>query len=713
MSMFQRIFGAKCLQRITCVLLAVVMLVGLFSGGGFATEFGSIVPFANPIEFGNVGPSLPFSQTGLAPWTLYDDGTVVIGGGVVRGISFGPAPPSQPTTVWQDESQTSPWNSYRNIVTHIVFTEPVEALGNLSGLFANLPYLTTIDGLEYFNIDTTVGNNVWMSHMFRGSSSLATLDISNWDVRNVVRFSSMFRGASSLTSLDLSTWDMSRAVRLDSMFRDTNLTALIGLDNWNTENVQWMQFMFADAIGLTTLDLSAWNTSSVTTFDSMFRDAIDFTSLNLSTWDTSSATTFFSMFRDASSLEEIVGIEDFNTDSAILMAHMFRGASSLESLDLSAWNTSNVRSGEGFGSMFRDMSSLTTLDLGGWNTITASAVQMVNMFAGSPNLRQLTLGSGWSVAPGATPNLTPSQTPRYTSEWQNSPTATVPSLVNSPGLRYYSPGTLMTGTTGAPLPTESNPITWYWRRAVRTVTFLSGSDGTIAPAPPVSELIFSGDTLAETGISIPTPQPVLVPAPGFKFAYWEDQNGVQFPPDQLQDLLDLPITENKTFTAIFVDSTAIPVIFDLNSGLYGGYPYPVTLWVLPGDTISQANISIPVPTRPGWVLTGWREDGTGNLMNATQVGAEIVAAGTVSRTFVAQWVPADTGGGNGGGTPNIAHTRAAGVPDRHRWADSSERQHYKSGSGYDFLPAHYRQCPRQLLDAAEPLLRRRFAELVQ
>jgi len=222
------------------------------------------------------------------------------------------------------------------------------------------------------------------------------------------------------------------------------------------------------------------------------------------------------------------------------------------------------------------------------------------------------------------------------------PTFTVPTLVNPPGLRYYLPGDLMTGTTGAPLSSEPSPITWYWRRAVLTVTFLSGPNGTIDPTPPVNELVFSGDTLAEAGISLPTTHPDLVPAPGFKFVYWEDQHGVQFPYNNLQPLLDLPITENKTLTAIFVDSTAIPVIFDLDGGLYGGYPYDVTLWVLPEYLISQANISIPVPTRLGWIFTGWREDNTGDLLTAAQVGAEVV---TAPRTFVAQWTQSGSGGG--------------------------------------------------------------------
>ncbi len=85
------------------------------------------------------------------------------------------------------------------------------------------------------------------SYMFRGSTNIPCLDLSNWDTSNVSDMTGMFYNASSLTSLDLSYWD--------------------------TSNVRYMAYMFSAASSLTSLDLSSFDTSSVINMNSMFSGA--------------------------------------------------------------------------------------------------------------------------------------------------------------------------------------------------------------------------------------------------------------------------------------------------------------------------------------------------------------------------------------------------------------------------------------------------------
>jgi len=490
------------------------MLIGLFPVGSFAVESEHIVSFANPIASGHVGPPLPFSQAGLAPWTLYDDGTVEVGAGDVRGMAQGI------DNGWTTEAITSPWQNYRTQVTHIIFTEPVSATGNLSGLFTSLPNLSAIDGLGNFNFVTT--NTIWMSNMFRGPNQLTTLDLSGWDVSSVTRFRGMFRDASALHTIS-------------------------GINDWTTSRLDTMNYVFRNASSLTSLDLSNWDTSRV------------------------------------------VG------GNGNGMQRAFEGMTNLRSLNLSGWDTSSSNAPSG-------------------QVLTAPG--MTDMFIGTPNLRQLTLGPNWYVVAGANPNLMPSPSPYNTGEWQNSPS----SLVDPPGLLVYSPGDLMHDANGA-------DNTWYWRRAVHTVTFLSGPNGTIDPSPPYLVNILSGDSLNEA--DVPTPIPDSLPAPGYIFAYWESATGSTY---TTADLLNLEITADRTFTAIFVPSDAILVRFELNGGLYGGDLNPVYRYVPPNDPITTARV--PIPTRPGWRLTGWIEERTTDLLSYAQVGALII---TAPRTFVAQW----------------------------------------------------------------------------
>ncbi|MCL2843197.1 MAG: S-layer homology domain-containing protein [Oscillospiraceae bacterium] len=253
--MFQKIFRAKSLQRFACVLLVAIMLISLFPVSSFASEVAGTIPLAAPIASGHVGPNASF-----APWTLYDDGTVLVGGGTVRGIG----------NAWLTEAIISPWNSYRNDVKRIVFTEPVAGAGNLSGLFANLPLLYAIDNLGYLNIpDNAAEPQVWMANMFRGPNLLTSLDVADWDVSNVTRFRSMFRDAHYLETI-------------------------IGIDGWDTSSLHTMNSVFRDARSLTSLDLSNWNTSLVTGADgngmeSAFRGMTSLKSLNLEGWDTSNS----------------------------------------------------------------------------------------------------------------------------------------------------------------------------------------------------------------------------------------------------------------------------------------------------------------------------------------------------------------------------------------------------------------------------------------
>jgi len=538
-----------------------MLLVGLFPGSAFAggddhdaARYQGIVPLN--VVVGHVGPNATF-----APWWWYDDDpntrTVMVGSGTVQGnvaVGF--------------EANISPWNNWRLGIDRIVFTDPDNTIGtfNLTSLFRNLPYLTTIENIDYIDITATR----WMEHMFRDASALEDIyGLENWDTSDVLRFSSMFRGT-SFTTLDVSTFDMSSALRLDSMFRGMPyLTEIIGLDEWDTSTVLWMSHMFRDADGFTSLDLSNWDTSSVTTFESMFQDASNLESVDLSDWDTSSATNFISMFR---------------------------GTSALTSLDLSGWDT-------------------------------RSATTMANMFTGANSLRELTLGQNWTAV-GNLGLVTPPG-PRYTGYW-----------INVGGNQRLTPAALMTGPAGA-------GDTWIWEEAFFNVEFNSGPNGTIAPGPVHDVIVRGGDTLAEN--DIPTPIPDTLPAPGYMFVYWESSTGNTYTTEELHDL---PIIANRTFTAIFEPSNAIQVTFFLSGGLYGGDTNPVYRYVLPDHQITTARV--PVPTRPGWNFLGWREDGTGPLLNHAQVAALTV---TGPRHFTAQWQLINQPG-PGPGEPDILERQA-------------------------------------------------------
>jgi surface protein len=69
--------------------------------------------------------------------------------------------------------------------------------------------------------------------MFNACSSLAELDLSSFDTRNVTDMGSMFNGCSSLTELDLSNFDTSNVTNMQAMFQSCNKLETLNMSGWD------------------------------------------------------------------------------------------------------------------------------------------------------------------------------------------------------------------------------------------------------------------------------------------------------------------------------------------------------------------------------------------------------------------------------------------------------------------------------------------------
>ena len=123
--------------------------------------------------------------------------------------------------------------------------------------------------------------------MFYDCSALTTLDLSNFDTKNVTDMWGMFENCKSLTTLDLS--------------------------NFNTKNVTSMRSMFYGCTALTTLDISSFDTQNVTETENMFCGCSALTTLDLSNFDTQNVTYMSDMFYDCITLKTIYASDKFVT----------------------------------------------------------------------------------------------------------------------------------------------------------------------------------------------------------------------------------------------------------------------------------------------------------------------------------------------------------------------------------------------------------------
>ena len=105
--------------------------------------------------------------------------------------------------------------------------------------FVNKPNIKTIKKMR---LDTS--NVTSMQNMFYSSSSLTSLDLSNWNTSNVTNMFDMFYGCSSLTSLDLSNFDTSKVTNMYGIFYNCISLTSLDLSNWNTSNVNSTGDMF-------------------------------------------------------------------------------------------------------------------------------------------------------------------------------------------------------------------------------------------------------------------------------------------------------------------------------------------------------------------------------------------------------------------------------------------------------------------------------------
>ena len=174
------------------------------------------------------------------------------------------------------------------------------------------------------------------------------------------------------------------------MFKDlTNLTKITGLENLDTSATSDMRYMFANCQNLTTIDgIDNLQTPKVTNMSFMFAGCSKLANLNLLSFNTANTSQVESMFQDCENLQNIKFSPDFTIAKVDDISRMFSGCSSLTALDLSKFNTSQVKK---MIWTFKDCSSLTKLDLSSFDT--SNVIDMNGMFNNCSNLKELDLRS--------------------------------------------------------------------------------------------------------------------------------------------------------------------------------------------------------------------------------------------------------------------------------------------------------------------------------
>ena len=237
-----------------------------------------------------------------------------------------------------------------------------------------------------------------MADMFSACSLLSSVDFSMFDTSKVTSMGGMFWHCYCLQKVDLSSFDLKEVVNAGSMFEGSGLTSITFNTNTTAKKIVRMNNMFRDCFSLTTLILpkimpSAQNVEgqdAAPSMEGMFRGCKNLTSLDLSSFDTVNVKNMYYMFDYCGKLESITFGETFNTENVENMEGMFQNCWSLNNLSFpEAFDTSSVKN---MNAMFCNCSSLTSLDLSHANFNTFNVTTMQNLFSNDKVLQEIKLG---------------------------------------------------------------------------------------------------------------------------------------------------------------------------------------------------------------------------------------------------------------------------------------------------------------------------------
>lgn len=288
--------------------------------------------------------------------------------------------------VWNMESMFSA-NAY--LIKHLnlgdINTKKVSNMNFMFSVYGKVANPIAIDPIDLSKLNTSSVTE--MNGMFFGSY-VPTLNVSNFDMRNVETNWSMFSTLRNVTTLDVSHFNTPRLKLMGGVFYNSDRITSLDLSSWDTKSVTNMANLFRGMSSLTSLNISNFNTGNVTTMVGMFSRAKSLTSLDLSHFDTSKVKDMYGMFADMESLQTI-NLAGFNTSNVESMAYMFHmtnaaAGSPITSLDLSSFNTSKVTRME---RMFSGLTNLQNLNLSSFDTrnVTNMEAMFYNTFVTHPN----------------------------------------------------------------------------------------------------------------------------------------------------------------------------------------------------------------------------------------------------------------------------------------------------------------------------------------
>ena len=178
-------------------------------------------------------------------------------------------------------------------------------------------------------------------YMFSLCSQIRTIDLTNFNTKNVTNMSYMFYSCVSLENLDLTNIDTQNVTNMRGMFSYCQFLKELNISSFKTQNVSNMNNMYSYCQNLEKLNLSNFDTHNVTDLSEMFRNCKRLIDLDLTKFNTKNVIDMSLMFHNCYSLKNI-NLSNFETPNLTTISHMFNSCKNLEYLNLDKFNIKKV-----------------------------------------------------------------------------------------------------------------------------------------------------------------------------------------------------------------------------------------------------------------------------------------------------------------------------------------------------------------------------------
>lgn len=193
------------------------------------------------------------------------------------------------------------------------------------------------------------------------------IDLSYWDVHNVINMNSVFNG-SGLKTINLTGWEVNNVEYASYMFGGcTELTNIIGFEKLNFKKLTEASHMFSNCENLKSIDLIALKDTKLETMDDMFEGC--------------------------KNLEEIKNLDKLNTHNVKTTKDMFYVCKKLK--DFSALKNMDLFNLENASGMFSESGIKSIKPFINWNVVNIEDMQ--EMFAYCKDLEDADELKNWPV----------------------------------------------------------------------------------------------------------------------------------------------------------------------------------------------------------------------------------------------------------------------------------------------------------------------------